>query len=114
MLFGEPDRATAKVRSTRAHTGSERRHKGRTTESIHRLNRQRRTRSDTQSGKSFVRGTDEAVAGEWPRQAAGLEPACGNRLGEDVLHHVAMHIRQPDVAPTEAIRQRGVIEAEQV
>jgi hypothetical protein len=33
---------------------------------------------------------------------------------QQLLHHLAMHVRQPEVAALEAERQPGVIEAEQV
>ena len=83
MLLSGPDRATAKARSTRAHTGSEHRHKGRTTESIHRFNRQRRTRSDTHSGKSLVRGPEEAIP-----QAKGYQGGLGDVLRADVERRI--------------------------
>ena len=33
---------------------------------------------------------------------------------QNLLHHIAMHIRQPEVAALEAVGQPGVLQAEQV
>ena len=51
-----------------------------------------------------------------PRRAGTPSPAGGNprELRQDILHHLAVNIRQPEVAALEAIGEPLVIEAEQM
>src|SRR4051794_9829949 len=37
-----------------------------------------------------------------------------NELRQDILQHVAMHIRQPEIAALMAVRQAGMLQAQEV
>ena len=69
--------------------------------------------------------------GEWPTHLASINPLVGRklyqtgpvdvqlagvvqrlRLSDAVVHDVAVHVRQPEIAALESVRQARVIEAE--